>query len=190
MNYVISRLRILGPFIVAVALTVLCIQPAVAVPAVGGPFPSLRLPMPDGNADRTYLGIGGGKNFTVGDITAGLVVIEFFSMYCPHCQADAPATVDLFNRIKNDPLLSKRVRMIGIGVGNSEYEVGIFKKKYGIPFPLFPDGEYAALDLLDIRQTPTYVVVKIAGGKTTVAYTQIGRIMDVGSFITTLSSLR
>ena len=190
MRHFYSRLRVLSPYIVALTLAVLFSQPAGAIPAVGDSFPVITLQTPDSRTDRDYLGIGGGKTFTTGDIKADFVVVEFFSMYCPHCQADAPATVDLFDSIKKDSRLSKQVRMIGIGVGNSGYEVGIFKKKYHIPFPLFPDGEYTVLELLDIRATPTYIVYKIAGVKATVAYTQVGRIKDVGSFITTLSSLR
>ncbi len=190
MRHFYSRLRVLSPYIVALSLAVLFSQPAGAIPSVGDSFPAITLQTPDSRGDRDYLGIGGGKTFTTGDIKADVVVVEFFSMYCPHCQADAPATVDLFDSIKKDSRLSKQVRMIGIGVGNSKYEVGIFKKKYHIPFPLFPDGEYTVLELLDIRQTPTYIVFTIAGGKATVAYTQLGRIKDVGSFITMLSSLR
>jgi hypothetical protein len=185
-----ARSLSLVPYLVAVALVVLFAQPARAIPAVGDRFPTLSLRVPDGGTDREYLGITGGKTFTVGNIAAPIVVIEFFSMYCPHCQADAPVTVSLFERIGGDADLSRRVRMIGIGVGNSEFEVDLFKKKYHIPFPLFADGDYAVLNLLDIRFTPTYIVLKITGAKATVAYTHIGRIKDVGSFITMLSSLR
>jgi peroxiredoxin len=190
MKYHLSRIRAFSTCIAALLLTVLFSQPARAIPAVGDSFPAIELRVPAAGADRDYLGLSRGRTFTVADIGSPIVVIEFFSIYCPHCQADAPATVDLFGRIKKDSRLSGRVRMIGIGVGNSEYEVGIFKKKYRIPFPLFEDGAYAILNLLDVRQTPTYIVVKIAGGKATVAHTLIGRIKDVGSFVTLLSSLR
>jgi peroxiredoxin len=188
MRYLFSRLRIFIPHVVTVALILLFSLPAHAVPAVGDPFPKITLAVPDAGADRDYLGIARGKTFTVGDVAAPVVVVEFFSMYCPHCQADAPTTVDLFGRIKKDPRLSQRVKMIGIGVGNSDYEVGIFKKKYRIPFPLFPDGDYTILNLLDIKYTPTYIVVRIDRGKATVVHTQIGRFKDIESFLTTLSS--
>jgi peroxiredoxin len=190
MRHKYSRTGIFIPCIVAFALMMLFTGPAHAVPAVGDPFPKIALQTPDGNADRSYLGIGGGKTFTIGDIAASVVVVEFYSMYCPHCQAEAPTTVKLFERIKKDPLLSKRVKMIGIGVGNSDYEVGIFKKKYGIPFPLFSDGDYTILGLLDIRFTPTFIVARVNNGKATVAYTRVGRITDLESFLTMLSSAR
>lgn len=190
MRYLFSRVRIFSGCIVVLALMTLFLPPAHAIPAVGDPFPNIALPTPDNNADRDYLGIAGGRTFTIGDVAASLVLVEFFSMYCPHCQADAPATVDLFERIKKDHRLSKQDKMIGIGVGNSDYEVGIFKKKYRIPFPLFPDGAYTILGLLDIRFTPTYIVVRVDKGKATVVHTQVGRLKDVESFLTMLSSVR
>ncbi len=190
MRYHFSRIGVLAGIIIAVALMMFSPRPVRAIPAVGDPFPQITLSTPDAKADRNYLGIAGGRTFTIGDIAASVVVIEFFSMYCPHCQADAPTTVALYNSIKGDPRLSKRVRMIGIGVGNSAYEVGIFKKKYGIPFPLFEDGAYAAMSLLDIRFTPTYITVRIDKGKATVVNTQVGRITDVKSFLAMLTSLR
>jgi peroxiredoxin len=190
MRHTLSRTGIFIPYIAAFVLMILFSGPVHAIPAVGDPFPQIALPTPDGSADRSYLGIGGGKTFTIGDVAASVVVVEFYSMYCPHCQADAPTTVELFGRIKKDPRFSKRVRMIGIGVGNSDYEVGIFKKKYGIPFPLFSDGAYTIMGLLDIRYTPTYIVASVNKGKATVAYTQVGRIKDVESFLMMLSSVR
>jgi len=183
------RGRAIAPWIAVLALVALCAVPAGAVPTVGDRFPAITLGVPDGAGDRNYLGISGSTTFTVRDIRADIVVVEFYNMYCPHCQADAPTTVDLFNRISRDPRLSGRVRMIGIGMGNSDYEVGIFRKKYHIPFPLFPDGDYAILNMMDIRFTPTYIVLTITGGKATVAYVHTGRITDIGSFITILTTL-
>lgn len=187
MRYVSMRLGTLAALVAAIVLMLPGAPAANAIPAVGDRLPTVRLPVP-GDTDREYLGIARGKSFTVGNITAPVVVIEFFSMYCPHCQAEAPTTVSLYERLKNDPRLSKRVRLIGIGVGNSAYEVGIFKKKYGIPFPLFEDGDYSILNLVDIRNTPTYIVVGIKNGTPTVVHTQIGRIKDLDAFILLLSS--
>jgi peroxiredoxin len=186
----VSHIRIFARLVVAVLLAGILSQPARAVPPVGAPFPEITLTAPADGPDLKYLGIGKEGTFTIRDVAAPIVVVECFNIYCPYCQADAPTTVDLFGRIKADPRLSGRVRMIGIGMGNSDYEVGLFKEKYRIPFPLFADTDYAVVGLLDIRYTPTYIVVRLENGKATVVGTRIGRIESIESFLSLLSSLK
>ncbi len=190
MRYSISRIRILALLVTAGLMVGVLSQTALSVPSLGAPFPEITLTAPSNSADRRYLGIEKEGVFTIRDIAAPIVVVECLNIYCPHCQADAPTTVDLFGRIKADPRLSGRVRMIGIGMGNSDYEVGLFKEKYRIPFPLLSDADYAVVGLLDIRYTPTYIVVRVENGKATVVGTQVGRIESVESFLSMLSSLK
>lgn len=54
--------------------------------------------------------------------------------------------------------------MIGIGVGNNAYEVDIFRKNYGIAFPLFPDPSMAVSKKLGAVRTPTFIAVAFDSG--------------------------
>jgi thiol-disulfide isomerase/thioredoxin len=163
---------------------------AVSAPEAGDRLPGFMLAAPDDPAGREYLGITGRESFSVADIRADVVLIEFFNIYCPHCQADAPVTRELYRLVQADPRLADRVRLIGIGIGNTDFEVGLFKKKYAVPFPLFADGDYAIEDTVQIRYTPHYVAVRLDGeGGARVVYSQIGRIGDPKDFIETLSRL-
>jgi len=47
--------------------------------------------------------------------------------------------------------------MIGIGLANSAYEVNLFKEKYKVPFPLFPDKDMAILKKIVVLGTPTFI---------------------------------
>lgn len=121
------------------------------------PRPGWRLPTPADPGDRTYLGLDGAGDFALADIRAEVLIIEVFDLYCPHCQREAPNVNRLYRRIADDPSLADRVKLIGIGVGNTTYEVNLFRKTFAIPFPLFADRSRQLARYLETRQTPTFV---------------------------------
>lgn len=97
------------------------------------------LPAPTGTAYQQYLGISSDKPFSLAEIKAKVVIIEIFSMYCPICQREAEHVNALFRLIQADPGLRDKIKLIGIGAGNSDFEVDFFREKYSIEFPLFSD---------------------------------------------------
>jgi hypothetical protein len=50
-------------------------------PAVGTTLPSIKLFVPDDPQAKSYLGLSGGKDFTIPQIEAQAVIIEIFNMY-------------------------------------------------------------------------------------------------------------
>jgi len=132
----------------AVAVAAAAVQAADLPPAAGEPMPSIILETPDDPAARKYLGVTDTGSFDLTRIPAEVLILQVFSMYCPHCQREAPVVNRVFEIIQQDPRLKKRIRLVGIGAGNSAYEVGIFKEKYSIPFPLFEDADFVFHELL------------------------------------------
>ncbi len=59
-------------------------------PAEGEMLPDIRLAVPEDPVHRAYLGVKGAAPFTIPEIDADIVIVEIFSMYCPHCQREAP----------------------------------------------------------------------------------------------------
>jgi peroxiredoxin len=156
-----------------------------APPPVGGQLPDFSLTVPREGAEKAYLGVAAGSGaFKVPQIKAQAVVIEIFSMYCPYCQKEAPNVNRLHERIEGDPALRGKIKLIGIGVGNSAFEVGVFKKKYGIPFPLFPDGDFALHKLLGEVRTPYFIGVKVLpDGSHRVIHSRLGAFEGVDQFL-------
>lgn len=120
-------------------------------------LPGLRLPTP-ANADHlNYLGLPPGETFALADIRTKILLIEVFNFYCPHCQQEAPVVNRLYQLIENDPQLSGQIKIIGLGIGNTPYEVSTFRQRFAIPFPLFADRSRVLSRHLEVRQTPTFI---------------------------------
>jgi len=144
-------------------------------PSKGDVLPVINLPIPKSPEERGYLGISGVGTFKIPQIKAKVVIIEIFSMYCPYCQKDAPRVNELYQMIEKDQDLRTKIKMIGIGAGNSPYEVSVFKKTYTVPFPLFPDKDFTIHKAYGEVRTPYFIVVKINEDSThKIVHAQLG----------------
>lgn len=154
------------------------ISPALAAnkpPEKGEQLPVINLPIPKNPEERNYLGLPGSGSFKIPQIKAKVVIIEIFSMYCPYCQKDAPGVNELFRLIENNPDIKNKIKLIGIGAGNSPYEVEVFKKTYTVPFPLFPDKDFTIHKVCGEVRTPYFMVVKInEDGTHQIVHNQLG----------------
>jgi peroxiredoxin len=155
-------------------------------PVVGGTLPDIKLPIPKDSAEKNYLDLGffGFGTFKIPEIKAKLVIIEIFSMYCPYCQREAPNVNQLYAKIEQNPALKGKIKIIGIGAGNTSFEVGTFKKKYNVPFPLFADEDYVIHKTLGEVRTPYFIGVKInSDGSHQVIHSKLGNLEGVDQFL-------
>ncbi|MBN2467397.1 MAG: redoxin domain-containing protein [Deltaproteobacteria bacterium] len=151
--------------------------------------PVFELSAPAEAKDGNYLGVSDAGSFKSTEIKADILLVEVFSMYCPHCQREAPQVNELFEAIEQDLSLKERVKIIGIGAGNSAYEVDVFKKKYEIAFPLFPDQKFNITSLLKVGTTPTFVGLRTkSGGDYEQILFHVGALGDVESFLHTVKT--
>ena len=122
-------------------------------------FEIFSLPSPTGAADRDYLGISQGP-FKLTQVKTRLLLIEAYSMYCPHCQREAPLVKSLYDLIEQMGL-GDRIKIIGIAAGDSQFEVETFKKQYKVPFPLFADKDLSLANQMGVKRTPTFLAIRI-----------------------------
>jgi len=147
--------------------------------SIGMDLPQFTLDPPDSTNEQKYLGIEGLKPFSLSQISAKIVVMEIFSIYCPHCRKQAPALNKIYHFIEQDPKLSNGIKMIGIGTGSSKSQVEGWKTTLHVPFPLFSDPETHIWQKLGKPAVPCTLIMS-SGGK--VLETQYGAVEDVEKF--------
>ncbi len=156
-------------------------------PSEGDLLPEIVLTVPPILDQQKYLGLSSETTFTIPQIKASVVIVEIFSMYCPYCQAEAPALNELYAKIQNNSRLKDRFKLIGIGVGNTTFEVEHFRNTYKIPFPLFPDDDFSIHKKIGEVRTPYFIAVGInKDGTHRILYTHPGRLENHDQFINML----
>ncbi len=148
--------------------------------ALGG----MEFAVPSDREQQNYLGTSRSGTFKLTKIPAQVLLVEIFSMYCPYCQADAPTVNEVYKILQQDPVLSKKVRLIGIGTGNTPFEIDVFRKKYDVKFPLFPDEDSALQKMVsEPIRTPTFIALKKTDKHLEVHKIHIGETKNAASFI-------
>ena len=109
--------------------------------------------------DKQYLGLEEDVKPTLKNIDADVVIVEFMSVYCPSCQMQAPIFNKLYSAIEKDVTLKAKVKMIGIGVGNSRREVEHFVEEREVVFPILPDPKFAIYERLAPSMRTPYTIM-------------------------------
>ncbi len=152
-------------------------------PAAGDTLTALKLAVPAERGDRAYLGLSGGDFFELPQVKGEVIILEVMSMYCPFCQKEAPVVNELYRLIEENPKLKGRIKLLGIGAGNSPYELKVFREKYRVPFPLVPDRDFSVHVALGEVRTPFFIGVRMKKGAPTIFYSKLGGFEDAGAFL-------
>ncbi len=147
------------------------------------PFPDLIFAQVLSKGEKVYLGLPQKKSFSFKEIRGELILVEFTSTYCVACQKQAPIFNELFSSIEKDPKLKGKVKIIGVAAGNNFREAEIFKKHYGIPYPILSDPGFDVHAAVGSPRTPfTIWVRKDTQGRGVVVSTHLG-LMDLQSLV-------
>jgi len=150
---------------------------------VGQTFPDLTFTNPVSAKEAQELGAGtGGKPVRVSDIKAQAVIFVVYSMYCPFCQREAPELNKLHSLIKSRGL-SGKLKLVGMGAGNSPFEVNVFREKFSSPFPLLADQDFSAYKILGQVGTPYYYILKRQEKDFVIVDSQLGCMTSAEAFL-------
>ena len=149
----------------------------------GSVMPDLQLRGELAPEHLKHLGLTGPEPYSLSGIRAKTVILVAFSMYCPHCQREAPVLNEL-NALIESRGLSDDLKLIGVGIGNSDFEVKVFREKYAVVFPLFSDPDFTVNKEIGEVGTPFFYVLDIGENKEIrVVDTLLGRVESAGSFL-------
>jgi len=152
------------------------------VVTAGDFFPEYSFPMTLTRPDTEYLGLPQkffglvkGDHFTLKDVKADLIVVEFLNKYCFSCQLQAPVMNQVFSMVQQDPELKERIKLIGIGAGNNEREVQSFREEKKVSFPLIPDPKFLAYEAIgEPGATPFTIFIRKTDSGLLIARTKTG----------------
>lgn len=146
-----------------VLLTALPAYAATGIISPGDFFPDYTFGADLSPADAAYLGVGEvlarKGEFRVEDIWGEVLVLELFNRFCFGCQQGAPVMNRAYEMVVSDPVLSTRVRFLGVGVGNNMKTVNDFRREFEVPFPLVPDPRFGILEALGNPGGTPYTLV-------------------------------
>jgi len=126
----------------------------------GDSFPEVRLIAPADRKDVAYLGIPERKHFTIKDIQADLVLVEILNVYCASCWKQVPIFNKLHAFIESTPETKGRIKMLGIGVGNKDWEVKHFREEFEVAFPVLPDPDFVMHEATGRSWAPLSIFVR------------------------------
>jgi thiol-disulfide isomerase/thioredoxin len=153
-------------------------------PVKGTVLPPITLPVPEDPDEKEYLGLSGNSFFSIPQIKAKVVIVEIFSLYCSKCQKIAPEVDKLYYLIESNPNLKNKFKLIGIGAGNSRYEVDVFRRTFNTPFPLFPDDDFTIHKALGDIRSPYFIAIKIhEDGTQEVVHSELDSFQEARAFL-------
>ena len=152
---------------------------------LGIPFPELTFKQTLSSKDQKDLGLSKAETFSIKDIDADVLIVEYLSIYCYSCQLQAPIFNKLYSVIEQDANLRAKVKIIGIGAGNSQREVEHYRKEKDIPFPILPDPKFKAYESIgNAGGTPfTILIRKTEKGKMLVLSHHLGLMREYEDFL-------
>jgi peroxiredoxin len=82
---------------------------------------------------------------------------------------------EFYQAIEQREDLKGKMKIIGIGIGNTPADMQYFKKKYKVPFPLFPDEDMSIHTALGKPRAPYFIGVNLdKDGSSQIFYSKLG----------------
>lgn len=156
----------------------------------GDYFPPCVFTAADRERDFSYLGIvQRSADFVLSDVRAEFILLKYYGEHCSQCVKEAPLYNRLFTMITQDDWLGPRMKMIGIGVGDSRRSVLRFRSAHGVAYPLLADERRTAFDSAGGGEIPLlYLLRVLPDARLQVLLYHEGHMQDLETLFTAIKS--
>lgn len=128
--------------------------------AVGDNFPDCRMAVLNGEKDREYLGLPPDTRWLdLSKLSARFVLIQLYNTMCNECVSETKMLTRFFKRLQKDPVLKDDLKVIGLGIYDSNRAVVQFRKHYRVLYPLFSDKHGQIFECLGQAELPLAYLV-------------------------------
>jgi len=158
--------------------------------SVGDLFPACRVAVLNGDEDREYLELPPGTKFLeLAELRASYVLIQLYNTLCSDCVAETKKLTRFFKEVQADPVLTGKLKIIGLGVYDSKRSVVRFRRRYQVAYPLFSDKGGQIFECLGQAELPlAYLVSAIGDGTWRIELIRKGYFEPDAAFLKVLRS--
>jgi peroxiredoxin len=133
----------------------------------GDAFPDCRLAILSGEGDREYLGLPEDARWlALSDLNARFALIQLYNTMCNECVSETKRLSQLYRKIEDDPVLAGTLKIIGVGIYDTNRAVVKFRKHYDVLYPLFSDSHGEIFECLGQAQVPLAYLLRAKGDGT------------------------
>lgn len=124
-----------------------------ATPMVAGPT-APPPPKIGGLAPDFTLESLAGETVSLADFRGKKVMLNFFATWCPHCQAETPFMVQVYNEMQGQDF-----EIVAVSLGETRDRVEAYQKEYSVTYTLLMDPQGIAANLYYVSSIPLTVLV-------------------------------
>lgn len=99
-----------------------------------------------------------GNTHKLSDYKGQGVLLNFWGTWCKPCKKEMPAINEHYKQFKGE-----RVQVLGINIGESNFEVSSYTDKLGVKFPILLDQTKSVMRAYNVDPLPTTVLVNKEG---------------------------
>ena len=100
---------------------------------------------------------------------AEVVVLNFFDMFCPHCQTAAKHVNEVYAMTRSRGMAS-RIDFYAIGWGNTPMEAEMYRTRFHVKYPVVPDRDRSISSRFGKFRPPLLLALRKQGGRWTEFY--------------------
>jgi peroxiredoxin len=135
--------------------------------APGDAFPDCRLALLSGGDDRRYLELPEDARWlALSDLKAHFVLIQLYNTMCNECVSETKLLSLFLTLVEADPVLSGKLKILGLGVYDTNRAVVKFRKHYDVLYPLFADRHGEIFECLGQAEVPLAYLLRAKGDGT------------------------